>query len=301
MAEETKPTKAEIEAILEKAREASDRAEGMFVQHRAYTQTLIEEGFSLGYKKGQEHLEEYKKEAFENGRIVGFEAGLTDELVEKRVKEAEKKGAEQERKREREEGYGCYEDQYEDGVNDGRHEEAVRADHFMFLCQKREKEIASLKEQLKEAQKQLDKEIQHNANYMKINDELKKWMQKDYDDLDREIADLLKEMDEWEKEYVKKHTKGKTPEELFAEGWWITNFSEWTSYKVGEARHRKFKKKVDGIILNMLKKGRKPVESGKGQGAQRATNSKEKSLGGVGKRIPAPTSPTNSKGRKEGD
>ena len=90
MAEETKPTKAEIEAILEKAREASDRAEGMFVQHRAYTQTLIEEGFSLGYKKGQEHLEEYKKEAFENGRIVGFEAGLTDELVEKRVKEAEK-------------------------------------------------------------------------------------------------------------------------------------------------------------------------------------------------------------------
>ena len=38
-------------------------------------------------------VESARKESFENGRIVGFEVGLIDELVEKRVEKARKEGA----------------------------------------------------------------------------------------------------------------------------------------------------------------------------------------------------------------
>ena len=46
-------------------------------------------------KEFDKQIEQIRKEAFENGRIVGFEQGLMDELVENRIKRERAKVAEE--------------------------------------------------------------------------------------------------------------------------------------------------------------------------------------------------------------
>lgn len=64
----------------------------------------------------------------------------------------------------------------------------------------------------------------------------------------------------WEDEYVEKHTKGKTDKQLESEGWWRTNFGDWTCMKLGEAKHRKFKKDFERLLR--LKIGQVSAETG---------------------------------------
>lgn len=67
-----------------------------------------------------------------------------------------------------------------------------------------------------------------------------------------EYVILCQKIQVWEEDYVEEHTKGKTDAQLETEGWWRTNFGNWTCMELGEARHKKFKKEFDQLLLTRI-------------------------------------------------
>ncbi|MFA5929689.1 MAG: hypothetical protein WC861_02300 [Candidatus Micrarchaeia archaeon] len=59
---------------------------------------------------------------------------------------------------------------------------------------------------------------------------------------------IYQEIAMWEESYREKHCKGKTDDELSKEGWWRGEDGELYSMKLGEARERRFAKRLGELV-----------------------------------------------------
>lgn len=67
----------------------------------------------------------------------------------------------------------------------------------------------------------------------------------------QKIFALSQEIVVWEEKYREKHTAGKSDEQLIKDGWWKDNFGMWYCMKLGEARERTFRNKLDKILFGI--------------------------------------------------